>query len=160
MDTYSEERATFKYQVSLLDLTLEAGIPDDVMWLFMDGKHIVSVLHHDGLLVDRVDNGPDEDIDGMAADFAMWLNESTLAALDRTTRELKRLSESVPNGNDRQTCFESVMLSVRVGVYGVSCHLDPMIPPDMMMVGGSGVFYHLDSFMVTLDLMTDIHIRC
>ena len=32
MDTYSEERATVKSQVSLLDLTLDAGIPDDVMW--------------------------------------------------------------------------------------------------------------------------------
>ena len=31
-----------------------------------------------------------------------------------------------------------------------------MIPPDMMMVGGSVVLYHLDSFMVTLDLMSGI----
>ena len=34
-----------------------------------------------------------------------------------------------------------------------------LIPADMMMVGGSGVFYHLDSFIVTLDLMSDIYIR-
>ena len=54
MDTYIEERVTVKSQVSLLDLTLEAGIPDDVMWPLMDGKHIVSVPHHEGLLVDRV----------------------------------------------------------------------------------------------------------
>ena len=96
MDTYIEERATVKSQVSLLDLTLEAGIPVDVMLPVMDGKHIVYVPHHDGLLVDRVDDGLYEEIDGMAADFAMRLNEGTLAVLDRTTREVKRLSESVP----------------------------------------------------------------
>ena len=31
----------------------------------------MSVPHHDGFLVDRVDNSLDEDIDGMADDFAM-----------------------------------------------------------------------------------------
>ena len=31
-----------------------------------------------------------------------------------------------------------------------------MIPPDMIMVGGSGVLYHLDSLMVPLDLMSGI----
>ena len=41
----------------LLDLTLERGIPDDVMWPLMDGKHIVYVPHHDGLLVDMADDG-------------------------------------------------------------------------------------------------------
>ena len=30
----------------------------------------------------------------------------------------------VPKVNDRQTCFESVVLSLRVGVSGVLCHLD------------------------------------
>ena len=29
-------------------------------------------------------------IDGMAADFAMWMKEVTLTALDRITREVKR----------------------------------------------------------------------
>ena len=29
-----------------------------------------------------------------------------------------------------------------------------------MMVGGSGVLYHLDSLIVNLDLMSDIYIRC
>ena len=29
-----------------------------------------------------------------------------------------------------------------------------------MMVGGSIVLFHLDSLMVTLDLMSDIYIRC
>ena len=43
--------------MSFLDLTLEAGIPDDVIWPLIDGKYIVSVSHHDGLLVDRVDDG-------------------------------------------------------------------------------------------------------
>ena len=42
--------------MSLLDFTLEAGLPDDVMWSLIYGKHIVSVLHHDGLLVDMVDD--------------------------------------------------------------------------------------------------------
>ena len=64
------ERVTVKSQVSLLDLTLEASIPDDVMWPFMDGNYIVPVPHHDGSLVDRVDDGLDEEIDGMADDFA------------------------------------------------------------------------------------------
>ena len=64
---------TVNPQVSLLELTLEAGIPDDVMWPLIDGEHIVSVPHHDGLLVDRVDDGLDEEIGGMASDFAMRL---------------------------------------------------------------------------------------
>ena len=75
-----------------------------------------------------------------------------------TTGEVKRLSEPVPKVNGRQTCFESVVLSVRVGVSGVLCHMDSS--PYMMMVGGSGVLYHLDSLMVTLDLMSSIYIRC
>ena len=33
-----------------------------------------------------------------------------------------------------------------------------LISPDMMMVGGSRVFFHLDSLVVTLDLMSDIYI--
>ena len=111
---------TVKSQVSLLDLTLEASIPDNVMWPLMDGKHSVSVSHHDGFLVDRVADGLDEEINGMAADFAMWLTEGTLAALDRTAREVKWLSKV----NDWQTGFESVVLSVRVGVFVVLCHLD------------------------------------
>ena len=56
------------------------------MWSLIDGKHIVSVTHQDGSFVNRVDDGLDEEIDGMAADFAMRL----------TTREVKLLSESVP----------------------------------------------------------------
>ena len=51
------ERATVNPQVSLLNLTLEAGIPGDVMWSFIDGKHVVSLPHHDGLCVDMVDDG-------------------------------------------------------------------------------------------------------
>ena len=50
-------------QVSLLNLTIEAGIPGDVMWSLIDGKHIVSVPHHDELFVDRVDDCLDEEID-------------------------------------------------------------------------------------------------
>ena len=45
-------------QVSLLNWTLEADIPGDVMWSLIDGKHIVSVPHQDGLFVNRVDGGP------------------------------------------------------------------------------------------------------
>ena len=74
--------------------------------------------------MDRVDDGLDEEIDGMATDFAMWLKEDTLVALDRTVWGVKRLSESVPKVNNWQTGFESVVLSVRVGMSGVLCHLD------------------------------------
>ena len=49
------ERETVNPQVSLQNLTLDAGIPGDVMWSLIYGKHIVSVPHHDGLFVDRVD---------------------------------------------------------------------------------------------------------
>ena len=72
----------------------------------------------------RVDDGMTEEMDGMVADFAMQWNECTLAALDRTTREVKRLSESVLKVNDRQTCLESVVFSLRAGVSGVHCYLD------------------------------------
>ena len=56
-------------QVSLLNLTLEAGIPGDVMWSLIDGKHIVSGSHHDGLFVDRIDDCLDEDVDGGTEDL-------------------------------------------------------------------------------------------
>ena len=91
------------------------------MWSLIDGKHIVFVPHHDGLLVDRVDDGLDGEIDGMAADFAIRLKEVTL---DRTMRAVKQLSESVTMVNDRQTCFEYVVLSLNVDMSGVLCHLD------------------------------------
>ena len=45
------ERETVNPQLSLLKFTLEAGIPGDVIWSLIDGKHIVSVPHHDGLFV-------------------------------------------------------------------------------------------------------------
>ena len=60
-----------------------------------DDKYIVPVSHHDVLIVDLVNGGLDEHIDGMAANFAMRMKEITLAALDRITREVKQLSESV-----------------------------------------------------------------
>ena len=44
-------------EVSCLDLTLEAGISGVVMWSLIDGKHNVFVPHHDGLIVDMVDDG-------------------------------------------------------------------------------------------------------
>ena len=66
--------------------------------------------------MERVDDGLDGEIDGMADDFAMRLKEGTLAALDRTRRDVKRLSDSMPKVNYWQPCFESVVLSVRVGV--------------------------------------------
>ena len=56
-------------QVFLLNLTLEADISGDMMWSLIDGKHIVSVPHHDGLFVDRIDDCLDEDIDGRAEDL-------------------------------------------------------------------------------------------
>ena len=52
-------------QVSLLNLTLEADIPGDVMWSL---KHILSVPHRDGLYVERVDDYLYEDIHGETED--------------------------------------------------------------------------------------------
>ena len=92
---------TVNPQVSLLDLGPETCITGHVMWSLIDGKYIVSGQHHNGLLVDMVDDGLGEEIDGMAADFAIWRKEINLAALDRITREVKRLSESVRKVNDR-----------------------------------------------------------
>ena len=61
----------------------------------------MSVAHHDGLFVDRVDDGINEEIDGLAADFSMRMNNVTLAmtALDMITREVKRLSEFLQKVN-------------------------------------------------------------
>ena len=39
------------------------------MWSLIDGKHIVSVLHHDRLFVDRVDDCLDDEIDGRTEDL-------------------------------------------------------------------------------------------
>ena len=50
------ERATVHPQVSLLNLAHKAGIPGNVMWPLIDGKHIVSLPHHGGLFIDRVDD--------------------------------------------------------------------------------------------------------
>ena len=57
------ERATVNNQVSLLNLTLNAGIPGDVMWSLIHGNHVMSVPHHDRLFVDSVDDSLDENID-------------------------------------------------------------------------------------------------
>ena len=62
------ERATVNPQMSLLNLTLDGCIPGDMMWSLIGGKHIVSVRHHDGLLVDRVDDCLDEEIGGRTDD--------------------------------------------------------------------------------------------
>ena len=88
--------------LTLLDLTLEVGIPGDVMRSIIDGKLIVSVPRHDGELVDRVNDNNEEGLDGLAADFARHMKEVTLAALDRITKEMKRLSESVQKVNDNK----------------------------------------------------------
>ena len=55
--------------MSLLKLTIKADIPGDMMWSLIDGKHIVSVPHRDGLFVDRVDDCMDEKIDGGTEDL-------------------------------------------------------------------------------------------
>ena len=47
--------------MSLLDLTVEAAIPDDRMWGLIGGKNSVSVPCHDGLLVDMVNESIEED---------------------------------------------------------------------------------------------------
>ena len=62
-------RAHIDRDLTLLDLTLEAGIPGDVIRLNMDVKRIVSVLRHDGLLVDRVNDNTEEELDEMAPDL-------------------------------------------------------------------------------------------
>ena len=62
------ERATVNPQASLLNLTIEADIPGVVMWPHIDGKHIVSLPHHDGLFVDSVDDCLIEKIDGETGD--------------------------------------------------------------------------------------------
>ena len=66
--------------MSILDLTVEAGIPGRVMSL-IDDQHIVYVPYHDGLLVNRVNVGMDEEIDRMAVAFAMQMKKVTLAEL-------------------------------------------------------------------------------
>ena len=48
-----------------MNLTLEAGIPGDVMWSLIDGTHIVSVPHHDrwfmdDSLDDKINGGTDD----------------------------------------------------------------------------------------------------
>ena len=45
-----------------------------------------------------VSDGLDEEIDGMAADFAMRLKEVILSVLDRITKEVKQLSVINANG--------------------------------------------------------------
>ena len=49
-------------QVSLLDLTVEAGIPGDVMRTLIGGNNIVSVPRHDALLVDMVNENIEQDL--------------------------------------------------------------------------------------------------
>ena len=71
------------------------------MWSLIDGKHIVYVPHLDVLFVDRVDDGLDEEIHGIAADLAMRTKEVTLALLDRITKNVVQLSESVRKVNDQ-----------------------------------------------------------
>ena len=96
-------RAHLDRYLTLLDLTLEAGIPGDVMRSIIDGKLIVSVPRHDGELMDRVNDNNEENLRGLAADFARQMKEVTLAALDRITKKMERLSESVLKVNERQT---------------------------------------------------------
>ena len=56
-------RAHLDRDLTLLELTFEAGIPGDVMRSIIDGKLIVSVPRHDGKLVDRVNDNNEEDLD-------------------------------------------------------------------------------------------------
>ena len=53
-----DERVMVNHQVSLRDLTVEAGIPGD--GILIEGNNIVSVLRHDGLLVDMVNESIEE----------------------------------------------------------------------------------------------------
>ena len=67
--------------MSLLDLTVEAGMPDDVMGELIDCKNIVYVPRQDGFLVNMVNEGFDEELCGMSTDFAIQMKEVTLAAV-------------------------------------------------------------------------------
>ena len=46
----------------------------------------MSVPHHDGLFVNMVDYGLDEEIDGIAIDFAMWLKEVTPGCIGQNNK--------------------------------------------------------------------------
>ena len=88
-------RAHLDRDLTLLYLTLEAGIPGNVMRSIIDNKLIVCVPRDDGELVDRVHDNNEVDLDGLAADFARQMKETTLAALGRIIKEMERLSKSV-----------------------------------------------------------------
>ena len=51
----------------------------------------------------------------------MWVKRSCIGQDNEGSKTVIRIGAKV---NDQQTCFESVVLSVRVGVSGVLCHLD------------------------------------
>ena len=74
--------------------------------------------------MDSIADGLDEVTDGMAADIAMRFKEVTLIALDRTTREVKRLSESVPKVDEQQTCFE---FGLKLGAVPTEGHIQVLL---------------------------------
>ena len=74
-------------------------------------------------------------------------------ALSTTTKESHTLDEDC----DMMRIVTAIMGSPCPACFLTWIH--PMIPLNMMMVGGSGAIYHLDSLMVTLDLTLDIYIR-
>ena len=55
---------------------------------------------------------------------------------------------------------KSCVISKGWCVRGIVTWIYQLIPPDMVMIGGSAVFGHLYSLIVSLDLMSEIYIRC
>ena len=85
----------------------------------------MSVPHHDGLFVDRVDDYLDEEIDGRTEDFIWWQEgqPSGGAEVDIILSQLK-CGFWFRKVLDPTKSRMKVVLSVSVGVSGVLCHLD------------------------------------
>ena len=125
--------------LNLLNLTLEVGIPGDVMWSLIDGKHIVSVTHPYILLVDKVDDCLDEEIEGGTED---WFNVADDNHVTEDGGAKLDIMLSRPKCNfwfrkllDPMKSRMKVVLSVRVGVSGVLCHLDSLMGTLELMSG-------------------------
>ena len=93
-------RAHLDRDLTLLDLTLEVGIPSDVIRSIINGKLLCLFRVTTESLWRRSMLKMKRTLMGLAADFARQM-EVPLAALDRITMEMERLSESVQKVNVR-----------------------------------------------------------
>ena len=121
----------------------------DVMWSLIDGKHIVSVPHHDGLFVDRGDDCLDEKIDGRTdnvfdarEDNSVKENEGAEVDIILSRPKCGFWFPPIPRNLGWKWGYQLGL--VCPGCFVIWIH--QMIPLDMMMA--------------TLDLMLDIYIRC